>query len=110
MQVTRLPGLDEAAVTQIAHLLGAPVELAPYRVRGRPVYQLTLINRALGCDLVLILWPSLNRVDVRLGDCAMVFKSISSIELYPGVEVMFRRVEPPGHLFVSVSGRAEMTV
>ena len=110
MQVTRLTELDEEAVTRIAALLGAPLELAPYRVRGKPVYQLSIANRTLGCDVLVILWPALNRVDVRFGDCTMVFKAIGSIELYPGVEVMFRRIDPPGHLFVSVSGRAEMVV
>ena len=110
MSVTRLSVLDERAVSLIAELLGAPPQLAPYRVRGEPVYQLAVPNRALGLDLLLILWPPIGRADVRLGDCAMVFTGIESIELYPGIEVLFRRADPPGHLFVSVSGRAEMAV
>jgi hypothetical protein len=110
VQATQLAHLDEEAVTLIAELLGVPLELAPYRVRGSPVYQLSVPNRALRRDVIVILWPSLNRVDVRIGDCTMVFKTITSIELYPEVEVMFRRADPPGHLFVSVSGRAEMAV
>ena len=110
MQATQRTELDEEAVTLIAELLGSPLELAPYRVRGKPVYQLSIPNQALGLDLLVVLWPALNRVDVRIGDCTMVFKAISRIELYPGVEVMFRRSDPPGHLFISVSGRAEMAV
>ncbi|MGI8551410.1 MAG: hypothetical protein ACR2PL_11590 [Dehalococcoidia bacterium] len=110
MQETSLTALDEAAVSLIAELLGAAIELAPYRVRGQPVYQLAVPNQTLGQDLVIILWPALNRVDVRIGDCAMVFKTISRIEIFPGVEVMFRRTDPPGHLFISVNGRAEMVV
>lgn len=107
---TRLDVLDRIAVTQIAGLLGVQPQLAPYRAGDQPVYQLAVPNRTLGVDVQLLLWPGLQRADVRIGDCAMVFKEISSIELYPGIEVMFRRTDPPGHLFLSVSGRAEMAV
>ena len=30
------------------------------------------------------------------------------MELYPGVEVLFRRENPPGMLFVSVAGRVAL--
>ena len=33
---------------------------------------------------------------------------ITSVELYPGVEVLFRRDDPPGMLFVSVQGRVAL--
>ena len=58
----------------------------------------------------LIVWSGLPGADIRIGDCSRVFKGISSIELYRGIEVLFRRVHPGGHLFLSVSGRAEMVV
>lgn len=112
-QVTRFATLDEAAVRAIAALLRVPVQTAPYHVHGQPVYQLVVRNRALDCDLSVILWPALNRIDVRIGPPeggAMVFKAISSIEIYPGIEVMFRRTDPPSHLFISISGRVEMVV
>jgi hypothetical protein len=105
-----LPCLDEAASLAIADLLGVAVQTEPYRVAERPVYRLVVRNRKIEQDIVLLLWPALNRADIRIGDCTMVFKSVSAVELYPGIEVLFRRAHPPGHRFLSVEGRAEMAV
>jgi hypothetical protein len=110
VSVTILARIDEAASLAIADLLGVAAETEPYQVGGRPVYRLTIRNRRIGHDVVLLLWPALNRADIRIGDCTMVFKSVSAVELYPGIEVLFRRADPPGHLFMSVEGRAEMVV
>ena len=35
-------------------------------------------------------------------------RDITSVELYPGVEVLFRRDDPPAMLFVSVKGRVAL--
>jgi hypothetical protein len=106
----RFPRLDEQAAGAIAELFGVPLGLAPYRLRGRPVYQLLIPMPSEERPLEMVLWPDLARVDVRVGASAMVFKSVSGVEIYPGVEVLFRRQNPPGHLFVSVGGSAEMAV
>jgi CRP-like cAMP-binding protein len=37
-----------------------------------------------------------------------VLKGVEAVDLYPGVEVLFRRNEPPAFLFVSVKGRVAM--
>ncbi len=97
--------LDVPAVERIADLLGAAARLEPYTVRGAPVFRLNVRNPALGAELALILWPSLARVEVRLADSIIVLKDVSEVLLYPGVEVMFRRREPPAMLFVSTRGR-----
>lgn len=102
--------LDERVARQIATLFGVELQVAPYRVRDRPVYRLTLEFPLPRQPIELLLWPELSRVDVRTGVCALVFKAISAIEIYPGVEVLFRRQNPPGHLFVSVGGSVEMAV
>ncbi len=107
MDLIRLDTLDADAAAQIAALFGVPLTTAPYQMRGEPVYRLLL---PFPQQIELLLWPQLQRVDVRTGVCALVFKSVSAIELYPNVEVLFRRQDPPGHLFVSVNGRVEMAV
>lgn len=101
---------DEQAVEAIGALLGATPVVEPYAVHGAPVYRLAVHNPVLGAAVTLILWPSLARVDVRVGDSALVMKGVEDVLLYPGVEVMFRRRAPPASLFVGVGGRFGMTV
>ena len=100
----------EAAVGEIARVLGTEARRAPYGVDGVPAYQLTVRNRALDDEATVILWPGLRRVDVRLGDCSWVCKDVAEVLLYPGIEVMFRRERPRGYLFISVDGRVSMAV
>src|SRR5579885_2960053 len=106
----QFPMLSAEVVRRIATLLGCRAIEAAYRAGGQPVYELRVPSRVLSVPVVLLLWTGLARADVRLGDSSMVFKQIARIELYPGVEVLFRRVDPPGYLFLSVDGRASMVV
>lgn len=94
----------------IAALLGVAVAPEPYTVRGAPVFRLAVANAALGCTVTLLLWPSLARVDVRLGDCSIVYRGVTEVELLPTVEVIFRRAGHDGYLFVGVGGRASVVV
>ena len=112
---------DETTVQAIAALLGAGASKAPFQVpklppgaggqpatEKAPVYQITLPSAEHGQPLLLTLWPSLARVDVRLGKSYWALRDITSVELYPGVEVLFRRDDPPAMLFVSVQGRVAL--
>ena len=101
--------LTEAVLPAIAELLGAAMTVEPYRVRGDAVFRIVVHNPVLNADVTLILWPTLRRADVRVGDSALVLKAIDAVLLYPGVEVMFRRRNPAATLFVSVGGRFGMT-
>ncbi|MEX0683602.1 MAG: hypothetical protein WD904_05800 [Dehalococcoidia bacterium] len=106
---------DPEAPQAVARLLAAEMKEAPFRVpeqdaerelgAGSPVYELRLRSREHEREALVLLWPSLDRVDVRLGMSTWTLKGIDSVELYPGVEVLFRRTEPPAILFVSVEGR-----
>lgn len=106
---------DPEVPEAVARLLAAKITEAPFRVpeqnaegepgEGSPVYELRLRSREHDRDALVLLWPSLDRVDVRLGMSTWTLKGIDSVELYPGVEVLFRRTEPPAILFVSVDGR-----
>jgi hypothetical protein len=101
---------DESALDAIGAELGAPVKNAAYRVRGAAVYEVRVPCRSLpGANVLVVLWPSLARVDLRLQDAAgnAVFAvtrhGISAVEIYPQVEVMFRRAVD-GVLFVTRHG------
>ena len=113
---------DEDAVHAIAELLGAEARKAPFQMPklppGRegqpatdkpgPVFQMSVSSQEMGEPLLLTLWPSLGRVDVRLGRSYWALREITSVELYPGVEVLFRRDDPSAFLFVSVKGRVAL--
>jgi hypothetical protein len=109
---------DPEAPSAIARLLAAGLTQAPYRVpeqgadggpgEGAPVYELRLPSREHGSEVLVLLWPSLHRVDVRLGASTWTLKAIDTVELYPGVEVLFRRQDPPAIMFVSVEGRVAL--
>ena len=100
----------EAAVPAIAALLGVAAQVEPYAVRRAPVYRLDVENASLGTAVGVLLWPSLGRVDVRIGDCSMVYRGVATVELVPDVEAIFRRPSGEGYLFVSVGGRASLVV
>jgi len=99
----RILPFDEAAMPAIAAELGTAIREAPFRLRDAAVYECRLTNQRLGAEVRLLLWPSLARVDAYLGDCAMVFKRIEDVAIYPGVEVTFRRADG-AFLFVTSKG------
>ncbi|MCS7276647.1 MAG: hypothetical protein NZ695_06510 [Dehalococcoidia bacterium] len=110
---------DPGAVEAIAEVLGAQAQQAPFQVprgprrlredeEGEPVCHLALESQESGGRLLVTLWPTLGRVDVRLGNNYWVLKGVEAVDLYPGVEVLFRRNDPPAFLFVSVKGRVAM--
>ncbi len=99
---------DPHAVDQIAALLGASAEIAPFSVHGEPVHQIAMFSEEHQEGLLITLWPSERRVDVRLGKSYWVLKDISQVELYPGVEALFRREQPTALLFVSTKGRVAL--
>ena len=89
----------------IAAALGAEPETAPYRYRGRPVYEVRLDLPADAIGVRLVLWPELCRADVHVGDTPIVFKRIEKVALYPGLEVIFWRYRPRGFLLVARNGK-----
>ena len=109
---------DAEAPAAIARLLAAELTEAPFRVpdaegngdtgAGAPAYELRLRSKEHESEALILIWPSLDRADVRLGKSTWTLKAIDTVELYPGVEVLFRREEPPAILFVSVEGRVAL--
>ena len=109
---------DAGAPAAIARLLAADLTEAPFRVPdqeangeggdGAPVYELRLKSREHEAEILILVWPSLDRADVRLGKSTWTLKAVDSVEMYPGVEVLFRREDPAAILFVSVDGRVAL--
>jgi hypothetical protein len=67
-----------------------------------------------GASLLIILWPTLARVDARLiisdggpAPIALTAKEVHTVEVYEGVEVMFRR-HGGTVLFVTRNGHVAM--
>lgn len=95
---TRVP-YDVDCLDAIVQELGVPVTRAAYRVHGQPVFELSVPCKDLpGSSLRVILWPSISRVDVRLlvpgrnvALIAATAREVHTVEIYHGVEVMFRR-------------------
>ena len=97
-----------AAVPRVAAELGATCEPAPYSAQGEPAYILHLHSRALATGVRAVLWPSLRRADVYIGEnppaCFLVFKDIADLLILRGVEVLFRRCGG-GFLLITVDGQ-----
>lgn len=106
----RLP-FNPAALPAIERELNVTAREAAYRVASEPVYELTVpCARLPGAHLLIVLWPSLQRVDVRLVPnaggaplMALTAKRVRAVEIYAGVEVMFRR-DGGNVLFVTRDG------
>jgi hypothetical protein len=101
--------LDEPAIEAIGRLFGADPTVEPYSPDGSPVFRVTPGGAADGVTMVL--WPSLRRVDVSsTGHHGWVMKNVGSVDLIPGVEVVFHPAEGSGFLFVSVNGWVNMVM
>jgi D-aminopeptidase len=96
--------LSDELVAEIAAALDARCELAPFRVNEAAVYRVSFTPPG-KARVQLTLWPSLARADVLAADCAVVFKGIDRVLLFPGIEVIFQRRGQRGFLTVHRSGR-----
>jgi hypothetical protein len=94
---------NEASVEQIAYTLGVGLDLAPFRMPGSNVWQLTVPGANGRPAVLLTLWSGLKRVDVISGLTTVVFNDVVSVDLVPGVEVQFRTTSR-GMLIVARQG------
>jgi len=82
---------DVNAVELIAACLGVTLSLAPFRLPGSAVWQLTVPGEQERPQVMLTLWPGIRRIDVIAGPATVVFTDIQIVDLVPDVEVQFRR-------------------
>jgi hypothetical protein len=112
--VTRLPYRQDV-IPAIANELGTDFSPAPFSVDGNTVWECRIPTRWYpGAQLHILLWPSLARVDARVmppsgrqTPIAITAKSVHHVEIYAGVEVMFRRYGG-SVLFITRHGHAAM--
>ena len=55
--------------------------------------------------LDLVLWPSLQRVDLRVDENVITLTGVDHVTVCPDAEVQFTREEPRAFLFVTRAGR-----
>ena len=99
---------DDAVVQQVTALLSARLETRPLAVQGGRVYELRLPNQTLGVEVLITLWPSLGRVDARVGDVLAIVKGVGRVTLEPGVEAVFWKEPGPGYILVTVRGKVSV--
>jgi hypothetical protein len=95
---------DQRSVPEIASLLGAVAERAPFQLPGGEVHQLTLQRAEAPPTVLLTLWPTIRRVDAISQSATVVFTNVTSVDLVEGVEVLFRRGSRE-YLIVTTAGK-----
>jgi hypothetical protein len=88
----------------IAGTIGAVSNLAPFQLPGGAVYQFTVKDETDKPSAMITMWPSLRRVDAIGSAAAVVFTRVATVQLVPGVELLFRR-DGGEYLIVSRSGK-----
>jgi hypothetical protein len=102
-RVRMLPYREDFAETY-AEAIGARLELAPFQLPGRKVFQF-LVEGAEGRPAAMItLWPSIRRVDAIGAGAAVVFTHIASVQVVEDAELLFRR-ESGEYLVVAKGGK-----
>lgn len=102
-RVRIVPFRDDIAEV-LADALGARLELAPFQLPGRKVYQF-LVEGAEGRPAAMVtLWPSLRRVDAIGAGAAVVFTRVATVQIVQDAELLFRR-ESGEYLVVAKGGK-----
>jgi hypothetical protein len=81
---------NEDSVERIAAILDVSLDVAPFRMPGSNVWQLTIPGTDGRASVLLTLWTGLKRVDAISGLNTVVFNEVELVDLVPGVEVQFR--------------------
>lgn len=95
---------DEAAIPEIAGLLGSAPRPAGFKLREEPVTQLDVPSNSARTPTTLTFWPSLRRVDAIAEGVVVVFTKVVTVDLVEGVEALFRR-ETGEYLIVAIGGK-----
>jgi hypothetical protein len=102
-RVRMLPYREDLAETY-AEAIGARLELAPFQLPGRKIFQF-LVEGSEGRPAAMItLWPSIRRVDAIGAGAAVVFTHVASVQLVEDAELLFRR-ESGEYLVVAKGGK-----
>jgi hypothetical protein len=99
----------DSCVQQIAETLGVKVDVAPFRMPGANVWQLTIPGSDGRPAVLLTMWTGLKRVDAISGLTTVVFNEVIAVDLVPEVEVQFR-TKSRGLLIVARKGNVIVRV
>lgn len=102
-RVRQLPFREDLAEVY-AEAIGARLELAPFQLPGRKVFQFLVEGAEARPAAMITLWPSLRRVDAIGTGAAVVFTRIASVQVVEDAEVLFRR-ESGEYLVVAKGGK-----
>ena len=96
---------DDRSAAEVARVLGAQLERAPFQLPGATVYQLMLATATGAPSTMVTLWPGIRRVDVIGPGSTVVVTNIATVDLIEGVEVLFRRASGE-YLILTTTGKA----
>lgn len=82
---------DQRCVEPVCDAIGGAWSLAPFRLPGGAVYQITVPGKNGRPAVMLTLWPTLRRIDVVSPSATVVFTDVVTVDLVGEVEVQFRR-------------------
>lgn len=82
---------SEAAIPAIAEAIDGTAGMAPFRLPGAAVHQITVPAKSGHPATLLTLWPSIRRVDAIGPNATVVFTDVVSVDIVGTVEVQFRR-------------------
>lgn len=89
-RIQRVP-FDQHCVEQVAEALGGEWNVAPFRLSGGAVFQITVPDKNGRPGVMLTIWPPLRRIDAIGGGATVVFTDVVTVDLVGQVEVQFRR-------------------
>lgn len=95
---------DQGCISEVSNLLGVESSLAPFRLPGGEVHQMTIATGADPPIVMLTLWPTIRRVDAISASSTVVFTDVQSVDLVEGVEVLFRRSSKE-FLIITLAGK-----
>lgn len=89
-RIQRIP-FDQHCVDQVTDALGGEWNVAPFRLPGGAVYQITVPDKHGRPSVMLTIWPPLKRIDAIGPNATVVFTDVQTVDLVGRIEVQFRR-------------------
>ena len=101
-------GISAEAVGAIGELFDCPPERQPYELPNDDQGVWSAHYRSESGNIRVLLWPSIDRIDVTVGPHMWVVKDVREVEVIDGLELIARFGED-GVLAVALSGQVVLT-
>ncbi len=106
-QQTRFSGVTLESVSAVAELFGVPAERQAYAPPDDTEGVWAVHHRGESGNLRVLLWPSLDRIDVSCGPHMWIVRGVDELEILEDIEFIARFGEG-GLLSAAVSGQVMM--